>query len=217
MNRYVGIVMALLTALVFSTSVNAQSSNWSGCHLGLNVGMGSVNNDVAGLNGWGSSGGIYGVGIGCDVMVPDTQFLVGVFADYEALNMDSSIGPFVNLSYDSQKTIGARVGALITPSTLAYVLVGYSELDTSALKVLGKSFAMPDYSGATVGGGLETDIGANLRLGLEYRYSSYDSEKVNFHHHKYAVGFEPEVQTVRLGLKWAFWAPEPTKTLTSLK
>lgn len=193
---------------MMTTGAQAQEPMWTGCHVAASVGMGSVDADVrfgsyhSNLSGTGAN---WGAGVGCDVEVPDTDFLIGVFADYTWLNLDSS-NKYKKMEYDGQWTVGGRVGTFLTPRTLGYLLVGYSEMDASKLRVFGSNVGgISDFSGVTVGGGLETDISNNLRLGLEYRYYDYDGDSA----HKWGktISLDPEVQTVQLRLKWQLWTP----------
>ncbi|TGR35914.1 outer membrane beta-barrel protein, partial [Mesorhizobium sp. M1C.F.Ca.ET.195.01.1.1] len=70
---------------------------------------------------------------------------------------------------------GLRVGYLLTPNTLGYVLGGYSwqkyKLDSNA----GFGFDW-DQSGYFVGGGLETAINSNWTIKTEYRYTRFGTK-----------------------------------------
>ena len=199
---------AVTLGFMMTASAKAQEPMWTGCHLGVGIGMGAVSTDVSskyiGVNGLGDQGAIWGGMVGCDYEMPDTPLIIGVFADYTWLDMNSTVTPGIgSLSYDGQYTVGGRIGTLLTPRTFGYLLVGYSEMDSSA-KILGKNLALSDFSGYAVGGGLETDLGSNLRLGLEGRWYEYDSQSAKIYGKR--IDFDPDVQTVKLNLKWQFWS-----------
>lgn len=199
---------AATLGLLMVTSARAQEPMWTGCNIGVGVGMGAVETNVrfgsfrenlGGMNALGSAG------VGCDMEIPDTNLLVGAFADYTWLGITSS-NSLGKIDYDSQVTVGGRLGTFLTPRTLAYVLAGYSKMDTGGLRVLGKNVGgIGDFSGFVVGGGLETDIGNNLRLGVEGRYYDYDSDSAKFYGKPISV--DPDVQTVQVRLKWQLWTP----------
>lgn len=78
--------------------------------------------------------------------------------------------------------VGARVGATIGESTLAYVKGGY----TNARYNISSSFdgdefrSSIDTDGYRVGAGIEQMIGENAYAKLEYRYSNYSDAEVDF-------------------------------------
>ena len=183
------------------------SDMWTGCHVGGSVGMGAVNTDANFANylrlDLGGDGVVAGGLVGCDMKVSDNM-LVGIWGDYSWMNMDSNIrvlGYNIGIDYDNQWSVGGRLGTFLDDDLLAYVLVGYSGMDTSKIK--GLNVSVGDFSGYTVGGGLEKVLGGNLRAGLEYRYYGYDSESATIYGHR--VRFDPDVQTARVTLKWQLW------------
>lgn len=199
---------AAALGFMMTTGARAEEPTWTGCHIGGSIGMSAVDADVRFgpfHDSMGGSGVNWGAGVGCDMQIPDNNnFLIGVFADYTWLDLDNNT-TFTKMTYDGQWTVGGRIGTLLTPSTLGYLLVGYSEMDASKLRVLGSNVAVSDFSGYAVGGGLETSIGNNLRLGLEYRYYDYDGDSA----HKWGetISLDPDIQTVQLRLKWQLWTP----------
>lgn len=158
--------------------------NWSGFYAGIGGGAGgSVTELGIPLLGGTSFDGIGGEGIfgevtiGYDHVFGD-RFLVGVFAgaqlgnvgmslDIPALPLEASLN--ARYGFDA----GARLGYLISPTTLGYVLGGYSwrsfELDTN-IAGLGADW---DAGGYVVGLGMETALSGNLTLKGEYRFASY--------------------------------------------
>jgi outer membrane immunogenic protein len=105
--------------------------------------------------------------------------------------------------------VGARLGYLVTPSTLAYVLGGYGwqhfELDAS-IAGGGPSFsADEDRSGYILGVGMETAVAGNWTLKTEYRYADYGNDTVA------DLGFavlkiQPSTHTFHVGANYRFGA-----------
>ena len=66
---------------------------------------------------------------------------------------------------------GGRFGYLVNPSTLAYALAAYTQADYS----LPKGLSNPTRDGYTVGGGLETRLGGNWFVKVEYRFTDLNT------------------------------------------
>lgn len=164
--------------------VEATGFNWSGVYVGFGVGAGANVHELSSdfipglsLNGIGGEG-VYGEAtVGYDYMV-SPRFLLGGLLDAHVGNIETTLdaGPF---SASIQETYGfdagLRLGYLLTPNTLGYVLGGYSwqkyKLDTNA----GFGFDW-DQSGYFVGGGLETAINSNWTIKTEYRYTRFGTK-----------------------------------------
>ena len=214
----IGAAIATATALLIGSMsyANAQSSSkWTGCHVGGSIAAVSVNNRFSGSGfgvDTGAQGGGLGVGVGCDMALPDSSIVLGLFGDFLWMNADSRANLYhysAKLDYNHQWTVGGRAGTLLTPDVLAYALVGYTELDTSNLRFGYHNISVGTFSGYTVGGGLETAFGENMLVGLEYRYSDLDSVR------KYGINIDPDTQVVKLNVKWKLWGA--TEELIPLK
>lgn len=171
--------------------------NWSGFYVGIGGGFGASNHKVIAKNNEGpgsiSFNGIGGDGVfgeitaGYDHMLSE-RLLLGGFIDANL----SNIGPSLDVNIGSSSLInadltnqygfdvGARLGYLLNPSTLGYVLGGYSwrhfKLDGS----LGdESFSFSkDRGGYVLGVGMETVVGSNWTIKTEYRYADYGSPTI---------------------------------------
>lgn len=185
--------------------VAASGFNWSGFYLGVGGGVGAVNHRAGlGLSngqqsaGLGSFNGIGGDGVfgeitaGYDHMLGE-RLLLGGFIDAQVSNIGPSLGAsgrllssFLGSGIDADLTnqygfdVGARLGYVLNPSTLGYVLGGYSwrhfKLDGS---YDGDSFSFTkDRGGYMVGVGMETVVGSNWTIKTEYRYSDYGNPTV---------------------------------------
>lgn len=149
----------------------------------------TVNGDsreLGSIDGLNSHGFIGGGRIGYDYA--RGRLLFGVFADYNFTNMEtdatiSGIGSF-GLEKDNEWTVGGRLGYIVAPRTLAYVLVGYTQteydvtgLDNALIAPLfTSSHGGATFDGITVGGGIEFAMTGNIFLGLEYQHTFYGEE-----------------------------------------
>jgi outer membrane immunogenic protein len=73
--------------------------------------------------------------------------------------------------------VGARAGVLLTPKTLGYALVGYTETIDGQLAF--KSIAttqFKDIAGFTYGGGVEQLLAQGWSIKAEYRYVQFGDE-----------------------------------------
>lgn len=198
--------------------VVAPEPTWTGFYVGLGVGGAAVNHDISASaydhgEKFGSAelDGISGTGVFGTVEVGyDRQygnFVVGVFANYDfgdnvkttaSLNLGDE-GGSIDATLKDYWTVGGRVGYLLNKSTLAYVLAGYSEASVK-VDYLGSE----DFTGWTVGGGLETKLGGNWFLKGEYRYTEFDTKSYKFGNYceSAKIDLDTSVQTARLVLSY---------------
>src|SRR5690606_38541704 len=134
-------ILLAFSALSLSTAASAadrvipegSGHDWSGFYVGAGAGAGAVVHDVdlAGLLGFDGSGGegVFGeVSVGYDRLV-GPRFLVGAFLDGRLGNIGTRLeipGGAIDAEARYGFDAGVRLGYLVTPSTLAYVLGGYS-------------------------------------------------------------------------------------------
>jgi outer membrane immunogenic protein len=178
------VAMASIAHAADATVSEPGGFNWSGFYAGIGAGAGGSVTElgIPALGGTSFDGiggeGVFGeVTIGYDHVFGD-RFLAGVFAgaqfgtvgtslDIPALPLEASFN--ARYGFDA----GARLGYLINPTTLGYVLGGYSwrnfQLDTN-VPGLGADW---DAGGYVVGLGMETALSGNLTLKGEYRFASY--------------------------------------------
>jgi outer membrane immunogenic protein len=182
--------------------------DWSGFYVGASVGAGQAVNDTSlgipvlfGLNGL-SGDGIFGeLNAGYDHDFGG--FVAGVMVDgsYSGIKSDFVLGgPDTDLTGDYGFDILGRLGMKVNPSTLAYVLGGYSWAHFKLNAGGGGDFDWSS-SGYSVGGGLETAVASHTTLGIEYRYSQFGDEDIG---PGGALSVEPSLHTVRVGLKYKF-------------
>ncbi|MBB3997661.1 outer membrane protein [Aureimonas pseudogalii] len=118
------------------------------------------------------------------------QFVVGVLADINALDVSQTASAFSNTpafytaerSLDYLVTGRVRAGYLVTPTALAYATggVAYGEVDygfSSNSPAINATFPAllnedEDEFGYTVGGGMEVKVTNNISFGAEYLYTN---------------------------------------------
>ena len=160
--------------------------NWSGFYVGLGGGFGANVPKLStalvpggSFDGIGAEGLFGEVTVGYDYMV-SPRFLVGAFADAHYGNIETTLDiPALPLNVDVTDKygfdVGLRLGYLVTPTTLGYVLGGYAwqkaELDAGGL---GGEFDW-DRDGYFLGVGMESVITGNWTLKTEYRFTQFSS------------------------------------------
>ena len=134
------------------------------------------------------------------------SWVAGVQVDgrYSGISTDLNLGGLgVSFDADYGFDILARAGMKLNKSTLAYVIGGYSwqHFNIDIPGVVGVDDVDWDFSGFSVGGGLEAAVTDKMTVNLEYRYSQYADEDFD------TDGFielEPSFHTVRIGAKYKF-------------
>lgn len=211
--------------------------SWTGCYLNAGVGYGlwdqqhtesnlagiSVVETDAGGRGWlGRFGG------GCDLQLSGTfsNFVIGVFGDYDTMDLTGSTsllltGDVADEKESSAWAVGGRIGWAVAPQVLTYVSGGWAETRFDQLNettrfgvVNGFGFPSHTYNGWFLGGGVEYNFTWLPIQGLfwrtEYRYNSYNGDTLT--EFNLATGVpsgifmqsEKKVQTVTTSLVWRF-------------
>jgi len=178
-----------------------QELRWSGFYAGIAGTIGMTGFDLDGnekIDGlaagddWTDS--VSGDGFGITGTIGYDQrlgrFIVGVFGDFtytddlwevEGAEVLGESPIDANRQYDW--TAGVRLGKLINPNTMIYILGGYSEMEIDAAVFDGNvgdpaSSRTATFSGWTGGVGLESKVNDFLSWYVEGRYSDYGSEEV---------------------------------------
>jgi opacity protein-like surface antigen len=101
----------------------------------------------------------------------------GVFADYDfgsGISGDVSVGGVqTSLDHNHSWAVGARLGYLVTPSTLLYGTAGYTQAQVEL-----NGFGSQTFGGYFVGAGVETFLRQSWTVRLEYRYSDFGEERI---------------------------------------
>ncbi len=127
---------------------------WTAVYAGIGVGTGALTSDY----GIGVDGIAFSGRVGADVQIG--RILFGLLADARYDHVSTTY-----FSADPKEwMVAARAGVLVSDHVLAYGLVGENWLSVSGMKT----------QGIALGGGLETAVTKNWRLGLEYLHVTYD-------------------------------------------
>jgi outer membrane immunogenic protein len=143
--------------------------------------------------------------IGYDRLIRD-RLLIGAFADFDfywdakdefsktTVNYNKTVGTLSGeLERQNIWTVGGRVGVLLKPRILGYVLAGYSQMQIDGS--LNAHFNSPfhyldapsdiklnlpsELHGYTLGAGVELKREKRLSVKLEYRYSHFDGAEAS--------------------------------------
>jgi len=186
------LILAALLAAGAATPALAQET--AAPFTGLRV-EGLVGYDTIDIEDEGSSGIVYGGGIGYDVQAGN--LVVGADAEISKSTIDECVSG-VSVAGDElcaeagrELTVGGRIGAVVAPSTLIYARAGYTnarinlEYDNPNGTSLD-TVARDNLDGIRVGGGVEQAIGGNAFVRGEYRYSNYEQ---GYDRHQAVIGF----------------------------
>jgi opacity protein-like surface antigen len=124
----------------------------------------------------------------------------GVFADYDfgsGISGDVSVGGVhTSLDHDHSWAIGARLGYLVTPSTLLYGTAGYTQAEFEL-----DGFGSRTFGGYFVGAGVETFLRQNWTLRLEYRFSQFGEDSI-VDKANMSADLDPSMHSARLVLTY---------------
>jgi len=190
-------LLAAVAAGAFASPAMAQDAAFSGFRIEALGGYDSVGisvEDEDGEEASESKGGVlYGIGAGYDHAFG--SLVIGAEAEVS----DSTVGQDFEIDeevegYEVEGTgsleathdiyLGARVGARVSDGVLLYVKGGYSmataklEADGSVDGEDGTIKADLDLDGLRLGGGVEGQLGNNLFVKLEYRYTDYSDGEI---------------------------------------
>ncbi len=213
MNKRLALLAAGSVAMLATPALAQDSSPFTGPRvevlMGYDISKASEGSlDIDGDYDRSIDGLTYGAGVGYDHAIGGV--VVGVEGQIfggEAKNTYdvSGVSDFstARLSNGRDLYAGARVGALVTPSTLAYVKGGYTNAQYNISAFTAESAATDarvDLDGWRVGAGMEQAITNNLFVKGEYTYSDYgrgelqlgdvesDRFDVSTHRHQVVVG-----------------------------
>ena len=147
----------------------------------------SIDDDTNEDNDQSIEGVIYGASAGYDVDLggfvvgPEAEFTFSS-ADVEVNDGDIEGFGLGRVSAERDLYLGARVGARVGDSALAYVKGGYTNATFNTEVSNGTTTFREgfDTDGYRIGGGVEVAISQNMFLNAEYRYSNYSEGEVDF-------------------------------------
>jgi outer membrane immunogenic protein len=136
--------------------------------------------DGLSLDGLSSAGFVGGGRVGFDYA--RGRFLAGVFGSYNFSSQETELGlltgfggPVFTVEKQDEWDVGVRLGYIVAPKTLAYVLAAYTETSYEINGPAGK-IADQDFSGVSVGGGVEFAFTQYVFFGVEYAHTFYQDE-----------------------------------------
>ena len=212
---------------VVDNSIPPITSSWTGPYLGFGTGYsvahkqedfgaeaGPINNPVS------MDGGFISASVGYDHQFRQ-KFVVGAFADADFSNLkysDSNTIEGINLwssrgEFKDILMVGGRIGYLTSPDTLLFVSGGYANAGLAGTDItLGITdppvsttlYGDKRFSGAFIGGGIETKIWDSVSLKAEYRYIDLESKNLELFPGEdgLAARIDPDIQTGRLSINW---------------
>jgi outer membrane immunogenic protein len=193
---------------------------WTGAYLGAAAGVGVAATRARAAAG-GASATMYGIGGvsalgsvfgGFDYQI-DPRWVVGLMADGTWSGADATTSATIgganattSLRGDGSWSVLGRAGWLSTPSTLWYVLGGYTgqTFHSTVTATAGGAFASASsdntLAGWTIGPGVESVISGPWSTRLEYRFTQF-GEMSSLGG---AAGLRPATHTARIGLSYKF-------------
>lgn len=174
------VILAAVAAATFA-SAPAMAETFAGPYVGVEVGLDNfeakgrdlfaAGDRYDGLSGNGVVGGIYA---GYDYPVNGKLF-AGVEVNASLSSAKISYDDTVDSAHIKAKEsfgASARLGAMLNDNTAVYGRAGWVN---TKLKADVNGFSDSDHNNAlTLGGGLETRVGANTSLRVEYTYADYN-------------------------------------------
>ncbi|MGE0213463.1 MAG: outer membrane protein [Parvibaculaceae bacterium] len=199
----------------------ATVASWSGLYFGGFIGGGALvhdidipaNGPILEIDGIGGEGILGGPMAGLNYQIG--SFVIGAqfdaaFTGIEteaSLNLAPLLTASAEVQLDYMLSASARVGYLLNPDTLAYVIGGYTHGHFSADLNVGGIVALnasdeKSFAGFHVGGGLEAKLTDTLTARAEYRYTQFGEEDF----FGGLVGVSPSIHTGTVGLAWTFFS-----------
>jgi outer membrane immunogenic protein len=198
----------------------ASGPSWTGFYAGVAFGGGIMESHVSSTGGpaalnvdraseQGVLASIYG---GVDYQILP-RAVVGALVEGTWLNLQGTANaqvPGATANITRQADLGwsalLRAGVLPSPTTLLYLMGGYSgqNLHTTGNASAAGNFASFDhneyFNGWTIGAGLETMLGSGWSTKLEYRFSQFESKTTPGSSFTVA----PSIHAIRAGLTYRF-------------
>ena len=184
---YIGATAASDTGMpAFSPSgyaLEPHPASWSGAYIGGSVGRTRTTAKagipiIGDFNGFGLDGAGLQLTLGFDYQFAG-RFIAGIAGD---VGYDSALARTQNNGVDTATIRGGaewalrgRLGALVTDETMIYGTIGFAQKRYVALG------AAKDYSGAVIGGGIETRIQGNWYARAEYTQTIFEFETLRPH------------------------------------
>ncbi|MBX9778159.1 MAG: outer membrane beta-barrel protein [Xanthobacteraceae bacterium] len=191
----------------------AETTSWAGFYIGAHVGYGiansaatlpdlAINNRIIGV---GSKGFVAGGLVGYNVMLAP-RWVAGVEADASWQNIKTTANFFggqVEGQSDWSASFRARLGYLLTPTTMLFVTAGWSWSEMEVTNTIGFDSLKSTLNGPQAGFGIETLYTANWIIRTEYLHSFYQRKDFFIDNIGYAT-FSPWVGVIRTAAIYKF-------------
>jgi outer membrane immunogenic protein len=182
--------------------------SWNGPYVGVFLGAGAAVTDLsfgpASFDGVGGEGIIAGGIVGYNFQM-SPQFVLGIEGELgiNDLETKASLGPFsLDAGPDFTGAISARIGWLLNPSAMLYLIGGYTWQDWDVkISTPGPSFTFSqNYNGFHIGTGIEAKVSSALSVRAEYRFVQLGSESWSVP----GLSVKPSEHTGRIAVVWNF-------------
>jgi outer membrane immunogenic protein len=147
----------------------------------------SVDDDANVDNDQSIDGFAYGVGAGYDFRSGNLVFGPEAEVTWSTAKTKFDDGDFEGFGLGNVKTnrdlyVGARVGYVVTPTTMVYAKGGYTNAKFDVRSTFGtvETNRDIDADGWRIGAGVEQAITNNAFVKLEYRYSNYEKGEMDY-------------------------------------
>jgi outer membrane immunogenic protein len=229
-----------LLASVFALGllpVPASAAEWTGLYIGLNAGGVFGDIDLAGVSEatsyvdvsagdlfkFDADGVLGGAQLGYNFGF--SNWVVGIELSGQSLSVDDRVlvpgePNFLDLDADWLGTASARVGFVLSSSSLLYLKGGYAaaQINTHYVDTVGGGATVGTYEtdevhqGFVIGAGLEHMLSNDVSAGIEYNYVDLGEQD----HSGIATGaggglvvtnVDAQLHTVTARLNWHFWSP----------
>lgn len=196
------IILSLLSIALIAPTASAKS--FDGFYAGLYTGYAQTQSDIIEYDSAGSldgytgdllpHGALYGAALGYDWRI-DNKLMVGVALNYEGRDSNNTVefqrfngvdAPAFSFGSEITSTysLTTHLGYIINKYALIYLTAGITQADVELSVIKNGPLVVTDthddlYTGYTVGFGGNYNLGSNLELFAEYRYSDYSSELIN--------------------------------------
>lgn len=220
------LLLSSSAVLAHTTSSSENTPNWTSFYVGVGGGMGAwiadsqIEYQGVSMTTTQRHGGLGGFGtliIGSNYQFKNAM-VAGAFVDGDLANLEGHLlipGFIGSVAENRSWALGARLGRLISPTILPYLLTGFSQahFENANLSepfpgqgLSGISTPATSPNGWFVGAGLEVKVKSNWSLRGEYRYADYGKSSLSMSGFPVpaSISFYPKVQTFRAVVAYQF-------------
>ena len=175
---------------------DAPTNPWNGFHIDAYAGMAASDTQVGGLVSLQSDGVMGALGLGYDIQLPGSPFVIRLMADYAWPDLGVAMGG-AKVDINGEWTVAAGGGVALTSRALVYAIAGRTQTQGSSTVGLPSTF-----NGTMVGVGIESLIGPNIDIPAPDVGTNVDSEATS--PALGAIAIDPNEYQLRLKASWRF-------------